>query len=347
MLTQASGLDPAIHPMHKALVLVQALAQSGIEPDRALAGSGLAPADLVNPAARMSARQLLVVCRNCLALSADPLFALKAGRRIHATHLGFFGFALLCAATSRDGMESLQRYRALSTPIIGVGFEEQPERCVLSYFDSLDLDEALFRFVLDFQMGTARTLMQDTMGDGFALHSVRVSYPEGDDTGEREGLLEAPIFFGCQENQLIWDSAWLDVPQPYASSLTASMVRETCDQLLASAITESGTAGAVARILEAQTAQFPGLEAVAQRLHMSSRPLRRKLVSEGTSYADISASVRKRLAIRYLRATQMKTEEIAESLGFSDVANFRHAFRRWTQRSPGDFRPRNRRGTAG
>ncbi len=80
--------------------------------------------------------------------------------------------------------------------------------------------------------------------------------------------------------------------------------------------------------------------AAADRLHMTSRTLRRKLLAEGTCYAKLPASVRKELAIRYLRTTRMKTEAIAQSLGFSDVANFRQAFRKWTNKNPSEFRCR-------
>jgi AraC-like DNA-binding protein len=34
----------------------------------------------------------------------------------------------------------------------------------------------------------------------------------------------------------------------------------------------------------------------------------------------------------------MTSEDIAVSLGFSDAANFRRAFRRWTGRTPSEFR---------
>lgn len=330
--------------MHKALVLVEALGPSGASAEDALAGTGLHPADLRNPAARMSVRQLLTICRNCQALVRDPLFALRAGRRVHATHLGFFGFALLSAATSRECLECLHRYRPLSTPIVGVALDidDGQGRCGLTYFDSLDMGDALFRFVLDFQMGVAMTMLEDTLGDGFSLDLVRVAYPEGDDTGEREGLLGAPIVFGADRNQLLWDGTWLDRPQRYANALTSTVVREICDQQLATAILASGTAGAVARILEEQPGRFPGLEEIAGRMHVTSRTLRRKLQAEGTSYAEILTSVRRQQAIRLLRTTSMKTEEIAEALGFSDVANFRHAFRRWTGRSPSDYRVRRR-----
>ena len=47
-----------------------------------------------------------------------------------------------------------------------------------------------------------------------------------------------------------------------------------------------------------------------------------------------------RLAIEYLRKTDMTTEEIGTRLGYSDAANFRHAFTRWTRKLPSDFRSR-------
>jgi AraC-like DNA-binding protein len=42
--------------------------------------------------------------------------------------------------------------------------------------------------------------------------------------------------------------------------------------------------------------------------------------------------------MKYLRDTIMTSEDIAVSLGFSDAANFRHAFRRWTGKTPSEFR---------
>jgi AraC-like DNA-binding protein len=47
--------------------------------------------------------------------------------------------------------------------------------------------------------------------------------------------------------------------------------------------------------------------------------------------------LRRDMAIRYLRDTDLTVEEIAETLGFSDAANFRQAFRRWTKTTPREF----------
>jgi AraC-like DNA-binding protein len=80
------------------------------------------------------------------------------------------------------------------------------------------------------------------------------------------------------------------------------------------------------------------LDAVARRLKIPPRTLRRRLHEEGTSYRALLDELRMQVSLRYLRETQLTVEEIAAALGFSDAAGFRRAFRRWTRRTPIAFR---------
>src|SRR5262249_51184928 len=91
-------------------------------------------------------------------------------------------------------------------------------------------------------------------------------------------------------------------------------------------------------MLLANLTQPAGFDAIAGRLHMTTRTLRRKLDGEGTSFRKLVDETKMRVAIRYLRDTDLAIEEIAYSLGFSDPAAFRRAFRRWTGHGPLEFR---------
>jgi AraC-like DNA-binding protein len=71
---------------------------------------------------------------------------------------------------------------------------------------------------------------------------------------------------------------------------------------------------------------------------MTSRTLRRKLETEGTSYTDLLDNVRHALAMDFLNTSVLSTDDIAAALGFSDSASFRRAFKRWTGKSPSAFR---------
>jgi AraC-like DNA-binding protein len=100
----------------------------------------------------------------------------------------------------------------------------------------------------------------------------------------------------------------------------------------------SGIAAEVTRLLVEDPGRFDDMETIAARMNITSRTLRRRLQAEGTSYLALLADVRCTLAKQYLSTTHMSIEDIAEALGFTEAANFRHAFRRWTGRRPGEFR---------
>jgi AraC-like DNA-binding protein len=72
---------------------------------------------------------------------------------------------------------------------------------------------------------------------------------------------------------------------------------------------------------------------------MSSRTLQRALAREGTAYHSIADQVRRAVAEQLL-AKRQPVCEIANVLGFNDVAAFHRAFRRWTGSTPGVFRSR-------
>ena len=80
------------------------------------------------------------------------------------------------------------------------------------------------------------------------------------------------------------------------------------------------------------------MDHVATHLGVPGRTLRRKLRDEETSFRDLFDQSRAEVAIKYLRDTEMTVDDIARALGFSETANFRHAFRRWNHASPKEVR---------
>jgi len=111
-----------------------------------------------------------------------------------------------------------------------------------------------------------------------------------------------------------------------------------CDDLLSEMKVTRGTGGRVRQALMANLGRNMNADAVARRLQITSRTLRRHLREENLSFREILDDLREKMAQRYLLGSLMSIEEIAAALGFSDAANFRHAFKRWTGQSPQQFR---------
>ena len=108
-------------------------------------------------------------------------------------------------------------------------------------------------------------------------------------------------------------------------------------QNLASRNGRSSMTERVTRLIEADPAKA-STRAIAIELSISVSTLKRRLSDEGTSFRDLRQSVLQAVAIVRLLDRSLSVSRVATGLGYSDVSNFSHAFRRWTGQSPYEFR---------
>ena len=81
---------------------------------------------------------------------------------------------------------------------------------------------------------------------------------------------------------------------------------------------------------------------VARHFHMSSNTLERRLSDRGTGYRGLVDGIRCDLAKHYLADTDVRLQQIADLLGYSDPAPLVRAFKRWTSSTPMQYRAKLR-----
>jgi AraC-like DNA-binding protein len=82
------------------------------------------------------------------------------------------------------------------------------------------------------------------------------------------------------------------------------------------------------------------IDAIAAALKMSARTLQRRLEAEGTTLTELVDTQREAIARRLIDDPELALAEIADRVGFADLATFTRAFKRWTGEPPGRFRQR-------
>jgi AraC-like DNA-binding protein len=188
------------------------------------------------------------------------------------------------------------------------------------------------------QFGIHVSLHRDIMGASFVPQALHVTYGSSLDAPEYSEAFGCPVLLGQTENKLAFDAARLDADPQLGNQITYSVVLRLCDELLDELQLRTGVAGKVREALLVNLAKPTGFDAIARHLGMTPRTLRRKLQDENTSFRELLDELRMHVAIKYFRDTELTIETVADALGFSDAANFRHAFRRWTNGVPQDFR---------
>jgi AraC-like DNA-binding protein len=171
------------------------------------------------------------------------------------------------------------------------------------------------------------------------VEAVYFRHPAPEQTAAYREVFGGPVRFGAPVDAVLVARACLDAPLREADSALASILERHVQLLLGDRAGAPTLQGRIARLLGSELAGGrPGSTPIARRLNMSPRTLRRLLHDEGTTFRDVVSEVRRELAFRYLRDPEVPIGEVAFLVGFSDANAFHRAFKRWTGRTPGEFR---------
>jgi AraC-like DNA-binding protein len=334
------GFREKLFSAAKISAVVDALVAEGASPIDALKAAEVSLPDLNSPATRISRSQLIQCYRNAIALSRDPHLPYTIGSSVHLSAYGMYGYAMLCSTDFRRTMDFAVQYHQLATPLTTIAFDERDGLGTWTIEPMLhpEIDHRLSRFVTELQIATHISLHRDIMGESFQAREILLAYRQPSDFQFPSVVARCPVRFQQEVNRIVFDSAFLDTAPKLGNRTTYPAAIALCDELLAKLALRSGAAGKIRSVLLRDLANRPTLPSVAKLLQTTPRTLRRQLQSQDTSFRQLSNELRVHVALRYLHETEMTIEDIAFALGFSDAANFRHAFRRWTGRTPHAFR---------
>ena len=314
------------------------MTNEGINSESTLANTGLSNNALLLPDTRISMRQLATVYANISHLSNNPAIALHAGQQIHVSNYGLFGYAILTSTSLRRALEfATNKHHRLATPTVTMSLNEDGDVASLSFLDTLGMEE-INKFNLEFQLSLLNSIHHDMLGPDFCWISAHCSYSKPKHSHEYETILGCPVHFEQSKTELIFRKDILDQPLLKSNPITETMIKGMCDQLLIEQVSHKDLTRRIYELLSRDPANIPSSVNIAQALAMSPRTMRRKLKSQGTTLHNIVDQVRKNLSINFLHGTRMNVDDIAEQLGFSSAANFRTAFKHWTNKTPTMYR---------
>jgi AraC-like DNA-binding protein len=332
----------ATWPARRSAISAQLLTQFGLDQglalDTCLAGTGLDLARLADPGAEIDAAQELHLLGNLVAaLGPVPGIGLKAGLRYQLNTYGIWGFAMLSSATFRAAAHLGLRYLDLTYAFITMTFEEEGDEAHF-VFDAQHLPPAIASFVLERDLAGLLSIQRGLTSEHVPLKRLTLTTPAPADSSRYVELLGIEPEFDAAENRLVFARALLDRPLPGANPQVMQSCEQQCQALLTKRRVRSGLSGRIRDRLLAYPGRLPDMEQLAGELHMTSRTLRRRLMAENSSYRQLLEEVRQALAEELLAIGGLTIEEIAERLGYGEMSNFMHAFKRWKGVTPGQYR---------
>lgn len=335
--------DECIYPVYKVAVLADVMADLDISAQQLLAGVDISLEALHSADTRISRRQLLSAYRNAVALSPVPHIGLLVGRKLRVSEYGMYGYALMSSRTLDDALAFAIKYHQLATPTVRMSlYRDDDDSDAIFMMEDITFDDAILEFNLSLQFALVLSLFEDMVGEDFEFKQVRCSLPAPKHAAEYRKILDCEVVFGAAHDALVFDEWWLSKTLRRANAITSEMLEKTCAELLQTMFAKDDIVSQVTAAVTASLEQGLDVDEVARQLNMSARTLRRRLSESHSSYQQILQDVRCQIATAYLRDTQMTIDDIASRVGFTESANFRHAFKRWTGHPPSFYRKQRR-----
>jgi len=329
---------PPLIAATSTLAMVREAGARGVQTADLLEQAGLTRESLEDPDARIPAPTVLAIWNALRERAADPALQLAAPATLPFGAYRVIDYLVAASATVGDGIRRFARFFGLIADAVTLGIDRDDDehRLRLTMADGGPVPPVYVDYVFAALVSRIRMRIPDLQ-----VRRVELRQPEPPATAPYREFFRAPVRFGAAADRLCFSREEWDSPMESSDAALARILEEHA-RILAERIphTAPGFRAEVQERIASASPEAGSAEDVARALNVSVRTLQRKLVATGTTFREVSDTVRGRLAEGYLTDPTVAIAEVAFMLGFSEQSSFNRAFRRWTGETPGRWRRR-------
>jgi len=333
----------AITPMAFARAIVAAYERYGADPSSALQLAQITPAQLRQPDARITARQMAELSGAAMRELDDEAVG-AFGRRLPWGSYGMLLRASITSPTLGVALKRWCRHHGLLTRDMVLALRVDGPSAAIVVDEHLPPQRPDRGFALVHLLRNVHGLACWLVDSRISLRGAGFPHAAPAWADVYPVLFPGPVTFNAPRASLHFDARYLDLPLrrdeqalrqmlPRALALTVLQYRR--DRLLV----QQARAALAARPDEIHNA-----DDLAAALNMSARTLHRQLKDEGASLQQLKDEVRGERARDLLLRRAGPIKQVAAATGFRNEKSFIRAFREWTGMSPAEFRRRAQTG---
>jgi len=327
-------------PIHYIRQIAEQIGGMGVDVNQWLRLGGLSEAQLDDPLQTVRFPAFRQLALDALAMTREPALGLLIGNRLVMNTHGMLGFAAMNSVTIRQMLELFERFIRLRISAIAAGYTVHDGEVRLVFTETLPLAD-IRPLVLEAVVLTVKNMLDHVTLGSCQIGYAAFAFKRPEYAALAKGLFKCEVRYGQHWTGFTLPAELLDVRLKMADPAAFQEAAQICQRELEKLAANESLSARVQRVLLEKQNGFPSLAVTARLFHMTPRTLHRRLLQEGASFQDILEQVRHALALEHLNAGRMSLQEIAYSLGYTDIANFRRAFKRWESVPPSEYRQKH------
>jgi len=320
------------------LPLVAHLDRRGADAEALLAAEGLARAALGASGARLPHAQAMRLWQRAVDATGDPQLGLHVAQQVDAGVMDLIEYLARCSDTLGESLARTSTYFALLHDQVGFRVEPGPTQATL--YNDVPPGLPTAPAFCDNYLASAIVMARRMTRSEVPVEAAYFRHDPPERTDAYHAIFGERVVFRAPVDAVVIPSACLDAKLIQSDPALAAILERHVQMLLATPPPITLRARAAQLVAADLDGTAPTAESIAQRLRMSARTLRRQLAEEGCSYRDVLAEVQRERAFHHLCDPALPIGEVAYRSGFTDPNAFHRAFKRWTGRTPGEFRAR-------
>ncbi len=334
--------NQTIFPAAELFLIRRYMRAQGISSQQWLMGTGLNEAAISRPETLVSSHQFDIVYRNVYRLTRRPDVGLHFGLSLNLSRWGMLAMALVCARSLGAALETANTYRSLLRSRFNLdhAIDGQSVRITVTPRSEMTFPVTP-SFAHEMLLGTLQSQISDLLGEPFHFERIALHYSPPMHHGAYRRYCGCPVEFDAPETSLWVPVETMERSLPLANRVAELQARAVFEQEIERVSqVESGDIGWLVRneLARERVLPMPTLDAMAERLAMSSRTLRRRLNEADTRYRALCQQHQLQLALNELARTRQSISQVAANCGFNDLGSFRSMFKRWTGMTPREYR---------
>lgn len=260
---------------------------------------------------------------------------IEISERLPLSVFGFLGMAVINGESIQGVMSLIQKFMVVKTNIVAINLKPLGEDLFIEVSAGPQVSFG-HKTVLDTCLNTIYGILDFITLGRLEIKALHLPYPKFSQH-KNEARFQCQVLFGQPQAGLLLSKAVATEHLKMANTVAMQEAVKLCQAELEKLPQQQTVTSKVQTILMQHVNRNVSLDEVAKRLNLTQRTLHRRLISEGHTFKEVTAQVKRQMAMRYLQSGQMAIFEVGYALGYSDPANFRRAFKRWFGQSPAEY----------
>jgi AraC-like DNA-binding protein len=319
--------------------IVEAVERAGVTRAALFAGTNVAPERLARVHERFDVHEFALIQTRALDLTRDEALGLHIAEHVQEASFDIVAHLVSHSPTLRDALNQCLQFQRLALEDAQLLMREKGS--VVTLEDQfVRSTERADRMHAEFIVAGLARLIRTVRGAAGVAHAALFEHARPAHHREYARIFGGIEKFGQTTTGITFDQSLLDGTQQWGHHPELySALRAEAERALDRVTEGVSAAEQLRRYLVARPpSRIPDPSTAARDLGMSERSLRRRLAAESTSYRDLVRAILEMHADHMLRDPRRSIQETAHALGFADAATFHRAFKRWTGRTPKEYR---------